>query len=195
VGFRIVTSGDAIAVDFVQEETGAFITSPIATTTATVTRTADIITLAASLAPAVGAAATLYAEYLPTDQLQVLARLALQVDDGSGANRVMLSLRAILDDLDVRLVRASVNEVLVAAGSISASVMNKVALGVATNDANCYQSGSSIATDTSCTVPSGLSTWRFGHHAGATGPLNGWLRRVLYVPRRMSNGELGTITT
>jgi len=196
VGFRIVTSGDAIAVDFVQEETGAFITSPIATTTATVTRAADVITMATSLAPAVGAAATLYAEYLPTNQLQAAARLAVQVDDGSTANRIMLSLRASsLDDLDVRVTRASVNEMLVNVGSISASVMNKVALGVATNDANCYQSGSSIATDTSVAVPSGQTTWRFGNHVGNTGPLNGWLKRVLYVPRRMSNAEPGNITT
>ncbi|MGA1111483.1 MAG: phage head spike fiber domain-containing protein, partial [Ilumatobacteraceae bacterium] len=38
VGFRIATSGDAIAVDYVQCETGAFVTSAIETTTAAVTR-------------------------------------------------------------------------------------------------------------------------------------------------------------
>lgn len=41
VGFRIVTSGDAIAVDFVQNENGTFSTSPIPTTTAAATRSAD----------------------------------------------------------------------------------------------------------------------------------------------------------
>lgn len=38
VGFRIVTSGDSIAVDFVQNENGIEPTSPIATTTLAVTR-------------------------------------------------------------------------------------------------------------------------------------------------------------
>lgn len=41
VGFRIVTSGDAIAVDFVQNENGAFMTSVIPTTTVAVTRQGD----------------------------------------------------------------------------------------------------------------------------------------------------------
>lgn len=56
VGFRIVTSGDAIAVDFVQNENGAFATSPILTTTASATRAADVITLTgAALAAIQGA--------------------------------------------------------------------------------------------------------------------------------------------
>jgi hypothetical protein len=41
-GFRIVTSGDAIDVDFVQNETGACMTSPISTTTLAVLRPADL---------------------------------------------------------------------------------------------------------------------------------------------------------
>lgn len=44
VGFRIVTSGDAIAIDYVQNEASAAqASSPIATTTASVTRPADTI--------------------------------------------------------------------------------------------------------------------------------------------------------
>lgn len=45
VGFRIVTNGDAIAVDFVQNEDGAFASSPIPTTTAAATRAADSVGL------------------------------------------------------------------------------------------------------------------------------------------------------
>lgn len=41
VGFRIRTSGDAIAVDFVQNENGTFATSPIVATSAATTRSAD----------------------------------------------------------------------------------------------------------------------------------------------------------
>lgn len=44
VGFKISTSGDAIAVDCVQNEVGTVATSPIVTTTATVTRNADSLT-------------------------------------------------------------------------------------------------------------------------------------------------------
>jgi len=44
VGFKISTSGDAIDVDCVQNEAGAVATSPIVTTTATVTRNAESLT-------------------------------------------------------------------------------------------------------------------------------------------------------
>ena len=52
VGFRIVTSGDAIAIDFVQNEqgqSGNINSSPIATTTVAVTRAADSIGVAGTL--------------------------------------------------------------------------------------------------------------------------------------------------
>ena len=41
VGFQIVTSGDAIAVDFVTERSAVFLADPIATTTVSVAQTAD----------------------------------------------------------------------------------------------------------------------------------------------------------
>lgn len=44
VGFRIVTSGDAIAFQYFQDEAGSFVTSGIKTTTAAVTRNADALT-------------------------------------------------------------------------------------------------------------------------------------------------------
>lgn len=46
IGFKIATSGDAIDVDCVQDEAGAFISSPIITTSAAVTRNADVLTYA-----------------------------------------------------------------------------------------------------------------------------------------------------
>lgn len=44
VGFRIVTNGDKIAVDMVQNELGAFMSSAVPTTTVAVTRNADVLT-------------------------------------------------------------------------------------------------------------------------------------------------------
>ena len=43
VGFRVVTNADAIAVDFVQNENGAFQSSPIAVTTVAVTRASETL--------------------------------------------------------------------------------------------------------------------------------------------------------
>ena len=49
VGVRIATSGDAVAMDFAQVEDGTFATSPIMTTTATVTRAVDNATMPAKI--------------------------------------------------------------------------------------------------------------------------------------------------
>jgi hypothetical protein len=48
VGFRIVASGDAIAVDYVGCEDGSFVTSPIATGAGTATRSADVASITGS---------------------------------------------------------------------------------------------------------------------------------------------------
>jgi len=45
VGIKIATSGDAVAMDYAQVEDGAFATTPILTTTATVTRSADVASM------------------------------------------------------------------------------------------------------------------------------------------------------
>lgn len=196
VGFRIVTSGDAIAVDFLQEESGAFITSPIATTTASVTRAIDNISYAASGGPAPGASITMFAAALPTEQLQATGRNIFYVSTGSTTNQVLLAFRSSsLDDYNIQLTRASSNEIVIAGGSISTSVMNKMALGVATNDAAAYGNGASLGTDASCQVPGSMTTWQFGGGVSGATPLNGYLKQVLYVPRRMTNTELANITT
>jgi hypothetical protein len=49
VGIRIVTSGDAVVMDFGQVEDGGFVTSPIMTTTQTATRAIDDVPLTTSL--------------------------------------------------------------------------------------------------------------------------------------------------
>lgn len=51
VGFRIVTSGDSIAVDMVQNENGIFQTSPIATAAASVVRAADALSIPVNFGP------------------------------------------------------------------------------------------------------------------------------------------------
>ncbi|HEY9227365.1 MAG TPA: hypothetical protein VIP11_12000 [Gemmatimonadaceae bacterium] len=53
VGFRVVTNGDKIAVDFVQNENGIFETSAIPTTNASVPRAADGLSFTLNLLPQV----------------------------------------------------------------------------------------------------------------------------------------------
>jgi hypothetical protein len=64
VGIKIATSGDAVAMDYAQVEDGAFATTPILTTTATVTRSADVASVALNtLAPVNYRAVSYYVEF------------------------------------------------------------------------------------------------------------------------------------
>ena len=62
IGFRIVTSGDAIAVDMGDMQGGTFASTPIPTTTVAVTRNADVLTYP-SAGNILDAAGTVYAEF------------------------------------------------------------------------------------------------------------------------------------
>jgi hypothetical protein len=73
VCFQIVTSGDKIAVDVVQNETGTYATSPILTTTAAVTRAADTNAIIGA-----GLAA------LKTDRGAFLVKTSARVPAGTG---------------------------------------------------------------------------------------------------------------
>jgi hypothetical protein len=62
VGVLIATSGDAVAMDYGQVEDGAFATSPVLTTTASATRSADVASITSATA-------------VPVDRITVYARI------------------------------------------------------------------------------------------------------------------------
>ena len=85
VGFKISTSGDAIDVDVVQNEAGTVATSPIVTTTATVTRNAESLTYqtASNIDFAVG---TVYCETQFTAAISTRRAVAIGPDGHSYIN-------------------------------------------------------------------------------------------------------------
>ena len=67
VGIKMGTSGDVIDVDCVQDENGAWATSPILTTTAAVTRNADVLSYASAFDVAQGTALCSVMSSIPID--------------------------------------------------------------------------------------------------------------------------------
>lgn len=88
VGFRIVTSGDKIAVDFVQNENGVNDSSPIATAAASVARTSDLFSSTFILPPQ---AQTLYAKIIEQGTIGLSASKIMQLGDAANPRLIILA--------------------------------------------------------------------------------------------------------
>jgi hypothetical protein len=178
-----------------QLELGAFATSVIPTTTTALTRSADVASVN-TLAPWYNSVAgTIYAEFAVTQPAsggnQFLARFS---DNGYN--------NSIVDNITgsgfAQIATASGGVFDGAAGAaigVSANTVAKFAGAYATNDlAACLNAGT-VGTDSTATIPSGMTRFDLGSdHAGANNIKAGYLRRITYYPRRLANADLQAIT-
>jgi hypothetical protein len=200
----VFNSGAAIditlRIGLPQLEQGAFATSVIPTTTTALTRSADVASVN-TLSPWYNASAgTLFAEYNIPFALTSGANSRLATLLGAGG--------AAVDELPLFIAQASgraasanaftggVNAGRIdALVSFTANTSNKAAYAYASNDRSVTTSGSSPTISTAAyTIPT-VTTLRLGQDGGGTNNINGYLRRITYYPRRLSNADLQTITT
>jgi hypothetical protein len=175
-GFRIVTDTDAIAVYGVQNENGAFPTSYIPTTTASVTRAADACSIATSLFPysATAGSAIVNAQMFSTSLGSVM-----QIDDGGIANRILVNSGQLL------VVVGGASQAQIAS---STTITNdKLGGAWAADDFAHTKNGALIGTDASGTLPT-VTTLRVNSSLSAVSP--GHIRQITYIPRRITNAEL-----
>jgi hypothetical protein len=171
-----------------QLEAGAFPTSYIPTTTATVTRSADVVSVN-TLTPWFNASeGTLYVEGSSSN----LARAMAVIDDGSFNNRYQAAIAS----------GYTPNFAAVSGGAVSADIYTsaltqssnvKLAGAYRVNDFALSANGSAVVTDTSGALPVGLTTLRLGAYSTG-GILCGTIRRLTYFPQRLSNANLQRIT-
>jgi hypothetical protein len=191
IGASTAESGN-IRISGIQIEAGSFATSYIPTTSAAVTRAADVAnvnTLSPWLNPAEG---TLYAEasFLALNKSMSDGLVALA--SGSSANVVGMYRTSTggLLRMEVRaggVEQSSYNPAL-------ASASAKAAVAYRTNDTNLAVDGVAQTTDTSCGVPTVDRLLIGSVYTAGDFPANGHIRRVLYYPRRLSNAELQALT-
>ena len=181
-----------------QIEQGAFPTSYIPTTAATVTRAADAATMTTGVWFN-AAASSLMAEYMmPLSVLNTAPnnKTAWSISDGTTANR--LALFAVASGAVTTLSGAGIAGVVTnvsAVGNVVGGVTTKFAASWdGTTNANALNgtTGGSAGVG----MPSGLATVVFGTNGLTTNNnvLNGWLRRTQYWPRALSTAELQAVT-
>ncbi len=156
--FVIATSGDKIAVDQHQIETGIVATSPIITAGATVTRAADALSELLSTIPSLGSAYTLAVKYRPRSA--AIENRALRVDDGT-ANEVVAIGNTSGGNGSAWVVDGGAAQTApLTDGAVTSGAANRVAVSVEANNIRMSVNGAAVVSDTSATLPS-PTTLRF----------------------------------
>ena len=166
------------------------LTSYIETEAAAVARTADVPSIALSDIPRFSTTeGTILVKYnFPalTGELGML----LQIDDGTGDNRIYIE--KLADETIRATVRATASTTFqfTSTETFSAGVAGKVALTWKANDSNAAFNGEIGTTDTGVTIPTGLTDLHIGtNHAGGLQP-NGNCASIGYWPYRTPNTPL-----
>jgi hypothetical protein len=193
VGFRIVASGDAIAVDYVQCEDGIDITSPIATGAGTATRSADVASITGANFSSWHrqGEGTLFADYtLATGGSTTNA--VFSINDGTGNNRILLRPSSASGSTTYFMLTADANQaVLQPTGGSAISV--KTSIAYRADDVAAVRNGGAVLSDTSATIPT-ITQLNIGADVGNVTLLNGTIRRLTYWPHRLPNYLLQELT-
>jgi hypothetical protein len=81
-------------------------------------------------------------------------------------------------------------------GAPTSNQQTRAALAYAINNIAASANGSAVATDTSATIPSVTQlTIGIGVTLSAGSTINGTINKIVYYPRRLTNGELQAITS
>jgi hypothetical protein len=195
VGFRLVTSGDSIAVDFVQNENGAFATSEIGTTTASVPRSADSAFMTGTnfsnwYNTSEG---TFVIDYTPKTVGSASVATVIMATQGAAAiNRMDYYHFNSAYKLDV--VVAGNPLVVGSFGTPTANVAHKAAFAFKLNDYGACVDGGTVATDGAATVPS-MTQLAIALAVAGTSPGSAHYSRLRFFNTRRIDADLQSLTT
>jgi hypothetical protein len=179
VGVRIVTSGDAVDVDYVQEEDGAVATSPIPTFAATVTRTIDDVR---------------WPDFMDAEGVVVVEWVPLVAGDSSSP--VLFGTSASINhgpftDGTQALSHWNGSAVLTATGAIAVGARNAAVLSWSASGRAVALNGGAVATDAGAIGTTDL--FRIGATGAGNQPYPLLMTRIRTAPRRPPNDRVRTL--
>jgi len=173
-----------------QVEEGSFPTSYIPTSGSTVTRSADVASIATSAFGFNENEGTVFVEGRTSSSL---ISALFTINDNSVNNRI-----------SQRLTGSNVQAFIMDGGTAQASInvsnhiigsFSKSALAYQENNFNNASQGTLGTADTSGTVASSLTQIELGTSRSPSNMLNGHIKKLQYFPRRLSDTELQEITS
>jgi hypothetical protein len=181
-----------LRIGWPQLELGAFVTSPIRTTTTAATRAADDIKTA-SFAWFNQPAGTIASEFSkPTTTVQSFGIASIEQDATNYMSMWRFGGSPTVVNGSVQV--AGVNQANLNQGTFTDGAgPYKTALAYTLNDFAFSYNGQAPGTDVAGTLAPTPTLMRLGGGPGMF-PLNGYLRRVVYWPTRLTNAQLQSVT-
>lgn len=164
-----------------QLEIGSFATSYIPTTSATVTRSADVASVATSAFPYSGTEGTLVINW---------RQGAVSTNASAFVSEFVGSIRSPQQTFGIRYYGQNGGNVQLAASAV-ANTTYKAATAYTLNQPEiaCLNGGTIQTNSVNYTTPATVLT--MGYSASSSNFwLNGWIRQITYIPRRLSDAEL-----
>ena len=175
-----------------QLELGAFATSPIKTSGSAATRAADVITIPSRFASLAQGSVMVEWEDITGATGAVRRLLALRAD-GSNLTTIEISPTNVLNPF---VTSGGVSQANQSFPTPGAAGVSKVAYRYGLDDVAVRASsafGTAPANDTSATMPVGSPVIGIGQNAVGGGQLNGYLRRLTFFPRKLTDAELSAL--
>jgi hypothetical protein len=189
------TGTSGLTVFGAQLETGTVATSYIPTVATSITRNADVISVA-SVSGLIGQTqGTLYAEVNVTKLLGTQSRYILNISDGTANNRIYLAFSGASSNIiRARVWSGNVLQASIDTTTISTLGIRKLAIAYANNDIVFYMNGVQIGTDTSATIPA-CNRVNLGSSQANLAQVNDPISAAAIYTSRLSNAELESLTT
>jgi hypothetical protein len=174
-----------------QLETGSVATSYIPTTTAAVTRNADVVNVTGAVSGSIGQTeGTIYWE----GAVNSFDKIFLSLTSGTSNSHVLRMQTSSAGLMQFVVVSGGTQAIIATSGSITLGQFYKVAVAYKQDDFIFYLNGTKIGEDTGGTIPTPLTQIQFSN-AGATDLNNQRCRAVALYSTRLTDSELAALTT
>lgn len=184
VGIKIVTSGDAVAMDFGQIEPGLSATNPNLTTTATVTRSQDIDSLVQTVIN------RFYSQqngtWVAFFKANQISQSPVIIGNTSNVGNVLLTAAGLGS-------HNNGSTALNTANAATVGTSNKIAVsGDSGKRAVCLNGGAVVKSGTPLTNPVNINNLYIGSNNSTF--LNGTINRIMYFPKGLPDDVLVNLT-
>lgn len=192
-----IDNGQSVYLWGAQLEEGAFPTSYIATTSATVTRNADEASMTGTNFSSWfnNAEGTMYVQSGPSSPVANIGQISLTFNDGGSNNRMYVGKK--FDSTTVTefgVTTGGTGQAFVLSTPTASMTNFKLAAAYRLNDFASVASGGAVGTDALGTVPV-VNQLLLGRIGTSSDFLNGTIRKIAYYPIRVTDAQLQALTS